>query len=235
MRQRRVDEDILPKKMSVRFSAKVTSKIDSIISRNQNNKQAISQWLEYLETVKNYVSNPVIAWDYTDRNVQFPNGARYIRDFDFNIGYSIIADYTTDIPFVYIFMVNLNHHEFGLKESTYKGEVIAITETDLRKMVKECIRKVIQENIDERMNRKYGVNGYYIEKNGMPIIYKGQEMKSVISVVYKDGGQAYHICEDDHCYVFYVSTNGVKKAERYENPYIFDELLEAIKMLPIPS
>ena len=43
----------------------------------------------------------------------------------------------------------------------------------------------------------------------------------------------YHIGEDDHCYVFYIELGG--KTERYENPYIFDELLEAIKMLPEPS
>lgn len=116
-------------------------------------------------------------------------------------------------------------------ESQNRNGKIVINECDIRRMVKECIRKIIQEDIE----RKCGPNGYYIERNGLPIVYKGQKMNSIISVVYKNGGQAYHICEDDHCYVFYASTNGVKNAERYENPYIFDELLEAIKMLPAPS
>ena len=142
----RINEDALPQKMPVRFSAKVTSKIDSIISRNQNDKQAISRWLEYLETIKNYVSNPVIAWDYTDRNIKFPNGTRYIRDFDFNIGYSIITDYATNAPFVYIFMVNLNHQEYGLKENKHRDKAIIITESYIRSMVRECISRILQED-----------------------------------------------------------------------------------------
>lgn len=108
---------------------------------------------------------------------------------------------------------------------------ITLTENTLRKIISESIRKMLIE----KQEKKIGINGYYIEKNGLPITYKGQEMKSVISVVHKSKRQAYHICEDDHCYVFYTSTDGIKNAEKYENPYIFDELLEAIKMLPIPS
>jgi hypothetical protein len=81
--------------------------------------------------------------------------------------------------------------------------------------------------------KKVGINGYYIAKGGCDYVYKGEKCHSVISVVHKSGKQKYHIDEDDHCYVFYAELGG--KTERYENPYIFDELLEAIKMLPEPS
>lgn len=105
-------------------------------------------------------------------------------------------------------------------------QCIRITESDLHKMIKESITRILTES-----SKKYGPNGYYIEKNGCDYIYNGEKCHSRISVVYKNGKQKYHIDEDDHCYVFYVEMNG-KEAHNYENPYIFDELLDAIKMLP---
>lgn len=138
-----MNEDKLPPKIPVRFSTKVSSKIDSIISHNKGNIQAISEWLEYLETVKNYVSNPVIAWDYTNRNIQLKNGTKFIQDFDFNIGYTIITDYTTNSPFVYIFMVNLKPQEFGLRECKRRRNAVTITESKLRRIIAESIRKIL--------------------------------------------------------------------------------------------
>lgn len=138
-----MNEDKLPPKIQVRFSTKVSSKIDSIISHNKGNIQAISEWLEYLETVKNYVSNPVIAWDYTNRNIQLKNGTKFIQDFDFNIGYTIITDYTTNSPFVYIFMVNLKPQEFGLRECKRRRNAVTITESKLRRIIAESIRKIL--------------------------------------------------------------------------------------------
>lgn len=116
-----------------------------------------------------------------------------------------------------------------------KETVKRITESDIRRMVAKCLREIIHENKKKDRERKYGINGYYIEKDGVTLLYKGEKMKSIISVIHRSGEQAYHICIDDHCYVFYVSTNGEKEVRKYEFPYIFDELLEAIKMLPIPS
>ena len=138
-----MNEDKLPPKIPVRFSTKVSSIIDSIISHNKGNIQAISEWLEYLETVKNYVSNPVIAWDYTNRNIQLKNGTKFIQDFDFNIGYTIITDYTTNSPFVYIFMVNLKPQEFGLRECKRRRNAVTITESKLRRIIAESIRKIL--------------------------------------------------------------------------------------------
>lgn len=80
--------------------------------------------------------------------------------------------------------------------------------------------------------KEYGINGYYIAKGGCDYVYKGEKCHSVISVVHKSGKQKYHIDEDDHCYVFYVERDG--ETELYQYPYIFDELLDAIKMLPTP-
>ena len=61
------------------------------------------------------MSNPVIAWDYTNRFSRFPNGTRFIKDFDFNVGYAVKTNSTTKQPYVYVFMVNLRPEEFGLE------------------------------------------------------------------------------------------------------------------------
>lgn len=80
---------------------------------------------------------------------------------------------------------------------------------------------------------QYGTNGYRLVKDGMDIEVDGKKLHSAISVVNKYG-TAYHVVEDDHCYTFYVSEEG-KKAKHYQYPYIFDELLDAVKTLPTPS
>ncbi len=85
MKQYQLYEDRLPSKLLVRFSYDISKKINTIDSYNQNNIGAVSQWYDYLDGIKSYLSNPVIAWDYTNRFSQFPNGARFIRDFDYNL------------------------------------------------------------------------------------------------------------------------------------------------------
>lgn len=111
---------------------------------------------------------------------------------------------------------------------TKSTNTIKLKESDLRNIVKECVCGILNES-----KKKVGINGYYIAKNGCDYEYNGEKYHSVISVIHKSEKQKYHIGEDDHCYVFYLELGG--KTERYENPYIFDELLEAIKMLPEPS
>ena len=126
----------------------------------------------------------------------------------------------------------LSKHEQELSkqnESRMPKRMKYITESHLRHIIKESISKVLEES-----SREYGPNGYYIAKKGVDYKYNGEKQHSVISVVSKSGNQRYHIDIDDHCYVLYWDTDN-KEAEIYENPYIFDELLDAIKMLPRPS
>lgn len=108
------------------------------------------------------------------------------------------------------------------------NRTIRITESEIRDMVRESVERILSESKSE-----YGPNGYRIVKGGMDYIIKGDKRHSVISVVSQEGSQAYHIDTDDHCYKFYVTMGD--KSEAYQYPYIFDELLDAIKMLPRPS
>ena len=74
-------EDKLPPKLFVIFSSNIQSKINAIDNHNNNN-ECLSNWYEYIEGLKRYISNPAIAFDYTNRFSTFPNGAKFIRDFE---------------------------------------------------------------------------------------------------------------------------------------------------------
>ena len=85
-----INEDKLPPKLPVIFSKKITNEIDVIGYYNRNSDDKLSMWHDYLNGIMNYISNPAIAWDNTNRYIHFPNGATYIKDFDFNYIKTII-------------------------------------------------------------------------------------------------------------------------------------------------
>lgn len=99
--------------------------------------------------------------------------------------------------------------------------------------IKEIIRESVDKVLNEEKKSTYGPNGYRIVKGGMDFTVDGEKIHSVVSVVTRSGRQAYHVSVDDHCYVIYAEWEG--KSHIYQCPYIFDELLDAIKTLPIPS
>ncbi len=67
MRNNWVFEDKLPPKLSVWFSRNINVQIAAIEAYNRNNVDGITQWRDYLRGIKDYLSNPVIAWDNMDR------------------------------------------------------------------------------------------------------------------------------------------------------------------------
>ena len=79
MRKCYLIEDKLPPKLPVIFSAKISKQIKAIYAKNQDNAEAISQWDKYIDGIKGYISNPVIALDYTNRFQRLPRGGRFIR------------------------------------------------------------------------------------------------------------------------------------------------------------
>jgi hypothetical protein len=145
-------EDRLPSKLPVIFSAKIRKDIESIEVYNRNNIDGIYQWRDYLNGLISYISNPTIAWDNTGRYQHFPNGATFIRDFDFNVGCTVKTNSTTNQSFVFVFRVNLKPEEFGLKvpaklkENKQIGiplqKVYRLNESDLCKIVRNVIREV---------------------------------------------------------------------------------------------
>lgn len=145
-----------PQKLAVRFSSELYNDIRTIRLYNQGNEPALSNWKKYLDSIKTYMSDTVIAWDNMGRYRQLQGGnRRFIADFGYNIGYAVIIDSQTYLPFVFIFMVNLKVREFELKmppslQRKIKENIhyynmkqkIRLTEGDLHRIIKSCINEV---------------------------------------------------------------------------------------------
>ena len=102
MKRSWLKEDKSPSKLIVNFSSKINGYIKDVSDLNQNNVEALSQWSDYIEGIKSYLSNPVIAWDNMNRYPRLRNGGRVIKDFDYNAGYTILADYVrTNYKYAY--------------------------------------------------------------------------------------------------------------------------------------
>ena len=146
MKRRLLKEDRLPPRLPVGFSSKISQQINSIYTNNINNGDALYRWLDYIEGISRYMSNPVIAWDYTNRHRQWPNGARFVEDLGYNVGYKIISDRVTKSPFVYIFSVSLRPEEFGLNVPTPLKEGkrnIRLSESTLRRIIRNVLVETI--------------------------------------------------------------------------------------------
>ena len=145
MKHSSLTEDKLPPKLLVGFSSAIAKQIDRIYSCNQNNGEAIYQWLDYLDWVLDYMSNPVIAWDNINKHRQWPNETRFVSDFDINVGYKIIADRRTNKPFVYLFRVNLKLEEFGLTPPPLEENKsrLHLSESQLRRVIQRTLINVL--------------------------------------------------------------------------------------------
>lgn len=144
-------EDRLPRKLSVVTSNDINKTIEAIDTYNQDNEDGLFQWHNYLDGIRNYISNPVIAWDYMGRYSHFTNGAIFIRDFDYNVGLIVKVSKITHQAYVYVFRINLNPEEFGLKvpptlnenaQSTTKI-VYHLKESQLRRIIRESISRIL--------------------------------------------------------------------------------------------
>ena len=135
-----LNEDKLLPKLSVRFSTKIINEIDAIDSFNQNNLDGLANWHDYLDGMRSYISNPVIAWDNTNSHHILPNGTRFISNFDYNVGYTIKTNNTTQQEYVYVFMANLKPEEFGLKVPPVLKE--CIQNDDSIKKIQSLIERI---------------------------------------------------------------------------------------------
>jgi hypothetical protein len=135
--QYRPNEDRLPPKLSVRFSSKIAQQIRRINVLNKHNIEALNNWKEYLRWIKRYLSDSTIAWDNMGRYPRFPNGAIFIRDFGYNVACIIQIDNTTNLPYVYVFKVNLKPREFGLRENKNR----------INRIISEVINQYLRQNL----------------------------------------------------------------------------------------
>lgn len=101
-------------KLPVYLSSSITQNINRIIDNNKNNPNAVSQWLEYIENLKSYISNPTIAFDYANRYEHYRNGAIHLVELEYDVTY-IVKTNNYGQTYIYIFNLNLNAAKFGLK------------------------------------------------------------------------------------------------------------------------
>ena len=170
-RKHLINEDKPPIKLPVVFSDAINKEIDSIYSYNEKNGNGLSQLADYIDGISNYLSYAKIAFDYAHRFSRLPNGCYFVRDFGYNAGYTIKRSKKTQRAYVYVFMLNLKTDEFGLyippkislnisgdrvampatpygygadyvSETRYNRKV-TITESDLRMMIRESLRRIL--------------------------------------------------------------------------------------------
>jgi len=137
MKQYRLNEDRLPQKLHVVFSSKIRNRIDDIYTKNQNNVKALYQWFDYIDGIESYISNPTISWDNMGRYPNYNNERRFINDFDYNVGCIIKINSRTNLPYVYVFKVNLKPKEFGLIESKNR----------INRIISEVINQYLRQNL----------------------------------------------------------------------------------------
>lgn len=155
MKRYLIKEDSLPPNLPVHFSSRILKIINEISVYNLNNIEAISLWSDYLDNLKRYMSKSVIAWDNMNRYPKLRSGGRFVEDCGYDVGYTIINDFRTGLPFVYIFMVNLKPEYFGLeippklnlKENRqhYKPtkKIYRLNESQFRRIVMEVIQELL--------------------------------------------------------------------------------------------
>lgn len=137
-------EDRLPQKIPLIYSAKIRQKIREIMYLNQDNEDSVSKWKTYISGITSYISNRAIALDYVNRYPHFRNGATFVRDFDYNVGFKIIEDKYTKQPVIFVFMVNLKAEDYGLNVPSNKRSTIKLSETQFRNIISESIRQVLR-------------------------------------------------------------------------------------------
>lgn len=137
MKQFQLNEDRLPQKLLVVFSRKIRNKIDKIYAKNQSNITALYQWFNYIDGIESYISNPTIAWDNMGRYPNYNNERRFINDFDYNIGSVIKINSRTNLPYVYVFKVNLNPRQFRLKENKNR----------INRIISEVLNQYLRQNL----------------------------------------------------------------------------------------
>ena len=142
MKQCWLREDKLPSNLLVNFSSKITKKINAIGVYNRQNGAALTQWSEYLDGMKSYLSKSVIAWDNMNRYPRLRNGGRFIGDFGYNVGYTIINDNATGQPLVYVFMASLKPKEFGLKVPPNMNE-----SRNINQIISEVLNQYLRRNL----------------------------------------------------------------------------------------
>ncbi len=150
-------EDTRLPKLQVVFSKRIKETIRRISTYNITNTKGLVEWRDYLNSLKERLADPVIAWDNTGTHTM-QNGTRFFNDFGYNAKFTIYGNC------VYVYYIDYNLEEFGLekpqvseyrKHALYQSEnivneshhrtncLIRLTETQLRNIIYESVLEAI--------------------------------------------------------------------------------------------
>lgn len=157
MMQKILKEDFRLSKLSVRFSNELKDKIVDIWITNICDKEGLSLWYEYFLGMIRWISNPVVAWDNTNKYYHDTDGTTRIVEHVYDVSFLIKTNRKTGKNYIFIFDMKLNYENFGLKRPPYFMENID-KQNRLDKIITETLNRVIRESILAE-NRKRKVLG----------------------------------------------------------------------------
>lgn len=128
--------------LPVVFTKELGDYIQYIKFRNQNNDGYV-EWKEYLDWIVHHLSKPSIAWDYAGDCKTDENGITFFDKFGYSLDFIVKIDEDTTQAYVSIIKMDLNLDGFGLVENRQRNGKVIISESRLRKIIAESIRKVL--------------------------------------------------------------------------------------------
>lgn len=131
-------EEEKPKKLYISVSSRIRNNINNIYAFNQENFSSLSQWSEYLKNLENYISNPVIAFDYSNRLFHYPNGAIHLVEMGYDVTYITKTNNNGQV-YVYIFKIDFKLNDFGLKDPELNEK---LNHQQVYNLLCECYRKL---------------------------------------------------------------------------------------------
>lgn len=143
-----LNEDIRLKKLPIRFSDELAEKIDNVNFYNRFETENLSEWINDIMGIINWLSNPVIAWDNHNEFTHNDKGETYIDRY--GVLFKIMNnkdEQGREYNFVYVINMTLNIQNYNLRVPPYLCEnkkTIFITESRLKHIVRETLRQYLQ-------------------------------------------------------------------------------------------
>ena len=128
--------------LPVYFAADVANYLQYIKSRNQSN-EGYSEWKEYVDWIVHHLSASSIAFDYAEECECDEYGVIFFDKLGYSLEYIVKIDNETSQAYVLIIQMDFNLGRFGLVENMRRKGTLIVSESRLRKIISESIRKVL--------------------------------------------------------------------------------------------
>lgn len=130
-------------KLPIVCSYQVYSFINDVSFRNQDKVEEIARFKEDISCILDHISNPVIAWNNAARYIYDDNGTIFFEDFGFKVDFMVMTDKVTQQNYIRVIYLEFNLEDFGLQENKRQNSKFTISESQLRNIITESIRKVL--------------------------------------------------------------------------------------------